>query len=166
MIKELLDKEWLYSKYRIEKMTMLEIAKLLNCGETTVHKWITKHNIEKFSRSERLTGVKRSQETKDKLSKLHEGKWSGKSNPKYKDGRCAFRIRSRNSRKYRKARREVLKEKNYTCELCGMDAGVMHIHHIVPIRKGGNLIEKENMMVLCMTCHRLLHSLEGIPCTF
>lgn len=41
------------------------------------------------------------------------------------------------------------------CSLCGFDK-VTEEHHIIPLSKGGN-DTKENKIVLCPNCHRLVH---------
>ena len=59
--------EWnsLYPKY-----TMKQIAEKLQCGETTVHKWLNRAGIVATKKNR----VSRSQEHKDKLSLAHKGK--------------------------------------------------------------------------------------------
>lgn len=39
------DKEWLYQKYVVEKLSSLQIADLLGCHRTTVVKWLKRHDI-------------------------------------------------------------------------------------------------------------------------
>lgn len=55
--------------------------------------------------------------------------------------------------------REYFLEKvNFTCEECKKSEINLHLHHIIPIYKGGNDIEN-NIIVLCINCHRKKHKL-------
>lgn len=44
---------------------------------------------------------------------------------------------------------------NYTCEECG--APGEHAHHIVPIDSGGDPLDLDNGVCLCVSCHRKKH---------
>jgi len=50
------NKDWLYQKYVIEKLTIREIAKECNCIHTTVQYWLKKFNIPRRSQSEATKG--------------------------------------------------------------------------------------------------------------
>ena len=52
------------------KFTMKQIAEKLQCGETTVHKWLNRAGIVATKKNR----VSRSQEHKEKLSLAHKGK--------------------------------------------------------------------------------------------
>jgi len=39
------DKEWLYQKYVIERLSTRKIAKLCNCGQTTIFRYLKKYQI-------------------------------------------------------------------------------------------------------------------------
>lgn len=41
------------------------------------------------------------------------------------------------------------------CEICGGTA--VDSHHIVPIDKGGSVLDLDNGIALCLDCHRLMH---------
>lgn len=53
---------------------------------------------------------------------------------------------------YRRA--EVMKLKGNLCEICGNAA--KRCHHIVPLKFGGSN-EIDNLMVLCIPCHKKVH---------
>lgn len=64
-------------------------------------------------------------------------------------------------RKYKKSTRNKfrkLKHKNYrkdrTCEVCRGKGS--EIHHIVPIKNGGNN-DKRNLLRVCVECHEKIH---------
>lgn len=49
----------------------------------------------------------------------------------------------------------LLKRDNYTCKLCGKymeDEIGLHIDHVIPVSKGGKLIES-SLRVLCSKCN-------------
>ena len=46
------NKKWLEEKYLIEKLSTSQIAKLCNCGQSTIYSWIKKHKIKFRSCSE------------------------------------------------------------------------------------------------------------------
>jgi len=51
-MKKYMDREWLYTHYHIDKMTIVEIAKMARCGATTVQSWMKKLDIPRRSHSE------------------------------------------------------------------------------------------------------------------
>jgi len=54
-------------------------------------------------------------------------------------------------------RSEVLKRDNYTCQACGARGIIsddLEVHHIVPVSKGGECLDPENLITLCKKCHR------------
>ena len=56
--------------------------------------------------------------------------------------------------------------KNYpVCEICikeGHQSPSKKVHHIVPISKGGSELSEENLICLCESCHKEVHSLIGV----
>jgi hypothetical protein len=53
-------------------------------------------------------------------------------------------------------RRHKIKEERQFCEECGNHRGPLHVHHIIPISKGGNH-KPENLKLLCEDSHREKH---------
>jgi hypothetical protein len=54
------------------------------------------------------------------------------------------------------------------CELCreeGTKESSDLVHHIIPIRKGGEQLDEDNLMALCEGCHSDLHGSGGISIT-
>ena len=73
------DKDWLYQKYIVEKISSTDIAKMCNAGKTTIKRWLKRHCINVRSNSEAHEGIRRSAESCMKQSK----RVSGKNNPFY-----------------------------------------------------------------------------------
>lgn len=51
---------------------------------------------------------------------------------------------------------KVLNRDNYTCQCCKTRKGNLHVHHIV-YRSNGGSDEEDNLIVLCKSCHDILH---------
>lgn len=52
--------------------------------------------------------------------------------------------------------REIANGLNH-CQMCGFDfAEILQIHHVVPIKDGGNN-NTDNVVVVCPNCHKTLH---------
>lgn len=65
----------------------------------------------------------------------------------------------------------ILYRDNFTCQKCGefhafrneygvyipTDDGELNVHHIVPVSMGGG-DEPENLITVCVKCHKLIHS--------
>ena len=43
------------------------------------------------------------------------------------------------------------------CAICKKNTGPMHVHHIIPISKGGSASSKINLVTLCPECHQKQH---------
>lgn len=70
------DRDWLYQKYKIEKLSSAEIGKICNVGSQTILNQMNRFGIKARSVSEALKGRKRlpfSEKTKRKMSKAHKG---------------------------------------------------------------------------------------------
>jgi 5-methylcytosine-specific restriction protein A len=66
-------------------------------------------------------------------------------------------------RKWQKVREAYLSQQPL-CEMCE-EAGITKladlVHHIVRIRDGGDRLNKDNLMSLCIKCHDKVHNGEG-----
>ncbi len=68
-------------------------------------------------------------------------------------------------------REEALERDNYTCQVCGFhaktwrEAEKLHVHHIVPVHKGGKCLDLKNLITLCHKCHKqtFKNGYAGIP---
>ncbi len=90
------------------------------------------------------------------------------------EGRVVYRLR----RSYERDRALVTRKKHavlrihgrLACEVCGFDsqshfgiAGVIDVHHIAPLHKVGESVTSlEDLVVVCPTCHRLLHTFSPV----
>ncbi len=59
---------------------------------------------------------------------------------------------------YERLRERVLQRDGWRCQRCGCP-GELHVHHIHPRSQLGDDAE-HNLITLCATCHRLMHSEE------
>lgn len=55
------------------------------------------------------------------------------------------------SRDYKRVRLQVLARDGYTCYYCGQDATT--VDHVIPIVKGGDPINMDNMVAACRRCN-------------
>ncbi len=53
-------------------------------------------------------------------------------------------------------RRQALERDGYRCGNCGMNTATLHVHHIVPLSRGGTN-SLGNLWTLCEDCHKLIH---------
>lgn len=64
----------------------------------------------------------------------------------------------RNSRQYKKWRRQVYERDNFRCQICGQVGGNLNAHHIKTFKDYPELrFELSNGITLCERCHRDLH---------
>lgn len=71
----------------------------------------------------------------------------------------------------RELRNSVARERNYTCEICGVNLVKVYgpiakefieVHHKDPLHKGGRDTTKEDLECVCPNCHSMLHRLNPI----
>jgi len=53
-------------------------------------------------------------------------------------------------------KKQALERANYQCERCETKGIELHVHHIIPLSKGGTS-ESSNLQVLCKKCHSKQH---------
>ena len=66
------DRDWLYQKYVVEKLSIRDIAKVANCGHRTVARWMQTHDIATRDNIESLIGCR---------SKEKHSRWKGGISP-------------------------------------------------------------------------------------
>ena len=59
-------------------------------------------------------------------------------------------------RRWQAARRFVLKRDGFRCRDCGL-AGVLEVHHVRPLAKGGDPYDADGLRTLCRGCHIVTH---------
>jgi transposase len=101
-----------------------------------------------------------------------QGKWDNAKRLKGTDSPFWIKDRTKlkNKRNFTEERnffKEVLKERNYTCELTGKKGGRLGVHHIEPFEKNKDLrFEKSNVIVIQKKIHTLFHRVYStIHCT-
>jgi len=172
---EIKNKDFLYQKYIVEKMTGSEIAKLTNIPKRTIYSWLIKFRIPRRKRGvehwseeqkeyrrqwnknhleiNRMKGKKHSKETKLKMSlsrqKEKNANWKG-DKAREKSGR-------------ERARRWFVDKR--PCENCGKkeeEIWRLERHH-----KDGNPLNNkpENIQWLCYLCHKKIHKKEKLQCS-
>lgn len=85
----------------------------------------------------------------------------GEFHPSWKGGKYSSSNKNYGNNWHR-VKQEVLERDNHECQLCGSKAR-LEVHHIIPIRlfsaeekeTKGN--DKNNLIVLCLACHRVEH---------
>ena len=121
---ELLDKEWCIEQYGTK--SLLEIAELLGCGETTVWKYFNRHGI-KRDRSRSLMGKAKSKEHRNNLSLSRMGKFLGEDNPNWKGGITELGLHIRSLKQYDRWRKAVMRSSAVCC-FCGTDKNLEADH--------------------------------------
>lgn len=58
---------------------------------------------------------------------------------------------------WRKTRMRALVRDDFKCVTCGDESLELHVHHILPISKGGD-DTLDNLSTLCLKCHREVHN--------
>jgi len=138
------------------------ISKVVGLKKNTVDYRLKVNGIKKRSISESLVGKPKSEEHKQKLSKIRRdlGLAKGSRNPKWKGGITSMAESIRKSDEYRIWRHAIFERDNYTCQECGDDeGGNLHAHHIKLRREFPELtLAIDNGITLCVVCHIRLHS--------
>ena len=65
-------------------------------------------------------------------------------------------------RRWRRLRRAALDRDGWRCQSCGR-AGRLEADHVVPLERGGEPWDPENLQTLCRTCHIAKTSAERRP---
>ena len=59
----------------------------------------------------------------------------------------------RDSYRWKKLRKEILRRDGYECQYCGATER-LEVHHMWPIRIGGQIWNPGNCITLCKQCHK------------
>ncbi|MEN6571392.1 MAG: HNH endonuclease [Anaerolineaceae bacterium] len=142
------DKDWLYQKYIIEKLSTYDIAKIVHRNPKRVYEWIADFGIETRKRGENLhgqdngwaqegyvnpfAGKKHNENTRRILSQKaskpkpylmgkNNGMYGrrGQANPHFVDGSSPERQRIYASSEWRSIIRQVYQRDGYRCVRCG-----------------------------------------------
>jgi thymidylate synthase (FAD) len=166
------DHDWMkQAKERaIENKTGLQgIAEEAQTSYHTIRKWLKIHGLQ-FSKKEVAQytdvwnkdkyGYKLQPHSMETIEKMRRSAKRGEKSNLWKGG--ADRSERLKIADWCKAnRKEFLQNANYACQRCGSNYK-LELHHIVTVAENPDLAyEKSNIEVLCKSCHRSHHSLNG-----
>lgn len=149
-----------------------EIAERLGCKRS---------NITKRLNDAGYSGRKSKKEDinlRNRISSSLIGRYVGEDNPNYK-GYTDEKTLARGL--FKTLSKKIMRERNYTCEICGQRGGDLEVHHIIPFSEimndfftneyDGNIftlykqlanykpfMDENNLAVLCKECHKRIHS--------
>lgn len=155
------DKEWLYQKYWVERLSTPELAKLCGCTNANIRYWMVKHNIaaRNVSEARKIKHWGLSGEANGMFGK------KGKENPSWKGGVTPERQSFYMSEEWKNTAQVIFKRDNYKCTRCDQHHDKnndLHIHHIVSFANKELRCEENNLILLCKKCHNWVHSNKNI----
>lgn len=148
-----------------------EIAEILGCTRSNITIRLNKAGItDRKSKQDDIA-------LRNRISNSLRGRYVGKDNPRYK-GYTNEKIIARGL--FKTISKEIIRNRNYTCEVCGQHGGDLEVHHIKPFSvildnfiqttySGdiGNFVhelmecedfyDRENLILLCKKCHHNVH---------
>lgn len=148
-----------------------EIAEFFGCTRSNITTRLNKAGIK--GRKSKIDDIV----LRNKISDSLKGKMVGKNNPNYsgyKDEKTIARGL------FKTISKEVIRNRDYTCEICGRHGGNLEVHHLKPFKiilkefldcAYSNNIEnfvqelynwkdfwdKENLILTCEKCHKQIH---------
>lgn len=151
-----------------KQMSMRDIATHYGVGETVVFHKVKELGLKQISRSERLTGKKKTPEHAEKARIAKVGLFAGERNPNWQGGITTENKRARSTSAHRLWRDAVLLNAKYCCERCGVEQGSrceccghtthLHVHHKVQFAHNKELrFDVSNGEALCEKCHHSEH---------
>lgn len=149
-IRRKIDKDWLYQKYVVERLTGNEFYEEYGISPMLLYSRIKEFGFKReriaWNKGKKMDGKYRKKISKivkklwqnkkyrEKLIKAHEKRVLGKGDkhPNWKGGITPAVMKVRNSKKMKKWRKQVFERDNYICVLCKKRGGKLHADHIVP----------------------------------
>lgn len=148
-----------------------EIAEILGCTRENIVKRLNSAGIK--NRKSKIDDIA----LRNRISNSLKGRYIGKNNPNYK-GYSDERTLARGL--FKTISKEMLRDCNYTCQICGQHGGDLHTHHIKPfhaifdefienvysgsienfyheILSYDDFTDKSNLIVVCKNCHKKIH---------
>ena len=148
-----------------------EIAAIYGCTRENIVKRLNKAGF--INRKSKIDDIT----LRNRISTSLKGRYIGENNPNYK-GYSDERILARGL--FKTISKEMLRDCNFTCQICGQHGGNLHTHHIKPFSVifdnfiknvySGNIknfyheilsyedfTNKENLIVVCEACHKKIH---------
>jgi predicted DNA-binding protein YlxM (UPF0122 family) len=170
----IVSKQQLSDMYYGKRLSMRQIAKELNCSQTTVWKHMTHYELKRRERSDAMKMITKSMEHRQKLADVRRSKgigigdknhaWKGGVGKKVNDRNIAGLVYWKNS---------VKRRDGFRCQMCGVDGLVecphcgtkpsLHVHHIKSwIHHPELRLDISNGVTLCEKCHRGLIKITGL----
>lgn len=148
-----------------------EIAEILGCSRENIVKRLNKAGIK--NRRSKIDDI----DLRNRISNALKGRYIGEKNPNYK-GYTDERTLARGL--FKTISKEMIRNCDYTCQICGQHGGTMNTHHIKPfsvifdefvnnaysgdienfyheILSYEDFTNKNNLIVVCEKCHKAIH---------
>ncbi len=160
------NKEWLNQKYNIDNLDQESIGILCNVSKHTIRSWVKKHKLQKEMGSWSI-GVSPQNKGKNKYNyepmRINSEKRIGKKgvskpgtlSPSYKHNIDDLTVSGGYFRTHENYK------KNNICCLCSKEDNKTEIHHK---DKNTKNYKDENLIELCITCHKIIHRGHVIRC--
>lgn len=97
------------------------------------------------------------EEFREQLSEARTGEgnpmWNrtGEDHPNWEEDSPTHRFYQ--SKEWEETREEVLERDGHECQACTTEED-LHVHHIQPVSAGGPRFETDNLVTLCVSCHK------------
>lgn len=164
------DKNWLYQKYTIDKISWKEFYDKYEISPTLLQYRLKEFGIKRkrISWNKGTLGVMKSNTTSFKNGhKLgvrfgRDKEMCGEQHWNWQGGITSVYMKIRNSQRYKQWRKEVFERDNFTCTECGKVGGDLNADHITPfcvlvrryMENDNKLFETNNGRTLCKECHK------------
>lgn len=148
-----------------------EIAAIYGCSRENIVKRLNKAGF--TNRKSKIDDIA----LRNRISATLKGRYVGEDNPNYK-GYTDERTLARGL--FKTISKEMLRDCNFTCQICGQHGGNLHTHHIKPfsvifdefiknaysgdiknfyheILSYEDFTNKNNLIVVCENCHKQIH---------
>lgn len=148
-----------------------EIARILGCGRINITQRLNKAGFK--NRRSKIDDIA----LRNRISDSLKGRFVGENNPNYK-GYTNEKTLARGL--FKTISKEMIRNCDYTCQICGQHGGNLHTHHIKPFSVifdnfiktaySGNIenlyhellnyddfTNKDNLIVVCEKCHKEIH---------
>lgn len=149
----------------------IEIANILGCKRENIVKRLNKAGIK--NRKSKIDDI----DLRNRISNSLKGKYIGEENPNYK-GYTNEKTIARGL--FKTISKEVIRNGDYTCQVCGRHGGNLESHHIKPfsvildefiqnvysgdiknfvheILNYEDFTNKDNLVIVCKDCHKKIH---------
>ncbi len=156
------DRATLFNDYHIRGWSAREIADWYGCTENNILHWLHKHNIPTRTIAE--ARVVKHWGSPGEANAMY-GK-RGVEVPNWKGGCTPERRAFYSSQEWAMACRTVWKRDKAQCRRCSKTKTKMHIHHIVTFAVARLRADVDNLVLLCVKCHRFVHSKKNTQMEF